>query len=149
MVLDNNSMQKLIGEGVSFVGSDGKPIMKRTSKKAPSSNSIAITLEENESDVETLDALHRIEGLLSKILSKPAPQIKSPDVIVKPPNVTVNPPAIVNKPPDVIVHQPAINIPAQVTPIFPDPPKPIRHWKFVLQKDHMGRTTEITATALE
>ncbi len=157
MILDNKSMRQLIRQGVNVVGSDAKPIMKNTSEKA-SSNSIAITLEKNESEVEAFDsmlgALTRIEGVLSKILSKPTPDVivkppdvivNPPEVIVKPPNVIVNPPAVISKPPDVIVKAPEVTVQA---PTIPPLPKQIRKWHFALKKDQWG-TTEITATAIE
>ncbi len=79
-----------------------------------------------------LHQLRIITGLLSELANKPQPKIEVPTV----------------KPPDVIVKAPSVTVkPADVN--LPKPPERIKKWRFVFEKDYLGQTTVVTATAIE
>ena len=120
MILDKKTIDRLNREGIKLTGTDGKPVAPQRT----------ITPRKQSSE---LDYLRIIANSLEQLLARPTPTQTEP-TIAKPPNVIVNPP-------EVIVNIPELNIP-------PQPPR-FRKWKFVLEKDFSGHTTEIIATALE
>ncbi len=78
-----------------------------------------------------LHQLRIITGLLSELANKPTPKIEVPTV----------------KPPDVVVNKHIMVKPADVN--LPKHPARIKKWRFVFEKDYLGQTTVVTATAIE
>ncbi len=117
MILDDKAITELTRKGVKLINSKGEPIRLKTTFTPP-----------KKEDPE-IEHLRRIESLLEQLLSKPTPELKSPNVIVNPPEVIVNTP--------------------EGKTFMPLPVKPITKWKFELIRGFQGLTTEIIATAME
>lgn len=127
MILTKKDIERLIGNGVTFIGTNGEPIMPEPPPKPepPKPPPEPPPIPKGADDSEYFQ---RIIELLGRILYKPEreqPKIEPPIVTVEPTPVVVQPAPIQHM------------------------PKPIRKWQFTLKKDNRGQTTEITATALE
>jgi hypothetical protein len=120
MTLTQQQIEDRLRKGVKLIGANGEPIALKPEPEKP---------KQTKTEIDYLrliaDLLLRQQGVLELAASKGQPVIPTPNFVVPEPKVIVQP------------HSPVT------------PPKPIRKWRFQVEKDHRGYTKEIIATAME